>query len=544
MLFVGGLQKTDPSAEKIQTARGTIFGKEHSMNSIFSKAVAVIIALVSGLTILAGIPAEAVGSVAAPSLAKGYAYSDKLEAKITNLSSYKEGTNFEVYVNNEACTKLTLASLKTTGGVIKLNSTGSKYLQPAEKYTIKVKAVRGSEASTCKSVTMTTADKTYYKVKTGDQLYELSSKRMKPAGKAKTISYATGIMSDATGSACKGKSVSAHKVIYVKLNSGDYKGKYVLKDRVSRIMTETIKKGTPYKPSFAASYVSSNKIKIAIGDLDKYKAGTLFHVYVDGAYLTSTKLEKLKSSPFISIATADGKYLKKKTAYKVKVVADRYDVTCGSSKTITTGSSTYYKLPEGKTLYTITDGKAKKAGTVASKSYYKGVMCSASGSTNAGKDVNKYTTAYVKLTEGEYNGKYISINDTERATEATVKAYDRQQKINTVVNYAKSNAGGAYVSCGERFRATDCSGLTMLAYRQIGVNLPHSAYGQMLRGKRVSASEMQPGDIIVANGYNHAMMYIGGGYLVHAMNSRDGIRIQKASVAMYYNPVNAIVRII
>ena len=544
MLFVGGLQKTDPSAEEINTAKGTIFGKEHSMNSIFSKAVAVIIALASALTILAGIPAEAVGSVAAPTLAKVYAYSDKLEAKITNLSAYKEGTKFEIYVNGEACTKLTLASLKTTGGVIKLNSTGSKYLRPDEKYTIKVKAVRGSEESTCKSVTMTTAEKTYYKVKKGDQLFELSGKTMKTAGKAKTVSYATGIMSDSAGAACKGSSVSSHKVVYVKLTSGDYKGKYVLKNKVSRIKTETIKKATPYKPSFAASYVSSNKIKIVIGDLEEYKAGTLFHVYVNGAYLTSTKIEKLRSSPFVSITTAEGKYLKKGTAYKIKVVADSYDLTRGTSKTITTGTATYYKLPSGKTLYTINDGKAKKAGTVANKSYYKGVMCSASGSANAGKDVNKYTTAYVKLTEGEYKGKYICISDTERATEATVKAYERQQKINTVVNYAKSNAGGAYVSCGERYRATDCSGLTMLSYRQIGINLPHSAYGQMLRGKRVSASSMQPGDIIIANGYNHAMMYIGGGYLVHAMNSRDGIRIQKASVAMYYNPVNAIVRII
>ena len=55
---------------------------------------------------------------------------------------------------------------------------------------------------------------------------------------------------------------------------------------------------------------------------------------------------------------------------------------------------------------------------------------------------------------------------------------------------------------------------------------------------------MQPGDIIVANGYNHAMMYVGNGMVVHAMNWRDGIRMQAASTAMYYNPVNAIVRII
>lgn len=544
MLFVGGLQKTVPKAKEIYTALGIVFGKEHSMNSIFSKALAVIIALTSALTIFAGIPAEAVGSIAAPTLVKGYAYSDKLEARITNLSAYKNGTSFEILVNDEACTKMTLASLKSSDGVIKLNSTGSQYFIPEAKYTIKVKAVCGSSASTYKSITMTTAEKTYYKVKTGDRLFELSGGTMKAAGSAKSISYATGVMSDAKGSTCKGKTVADHKVVYVKLGSGEYKGKYVLKDKVSRIKAETIESETPFKPAFTVAYLSSNKIKLEVANISKYKAGTVFTVYADGVKLSSVKLEKLKSSPYISITSADGKYLKKETAYKIKLTAERYSLSRSTSKTVTTASATYYKLPAGKTLYTFADGKAKKDGTVASKSYYKGVMCTSSGSTNAGKDTSKYATAYVKLTEGEYKGKYIKIDDTERAAEATVKAYERQQKINTVINYAKSNVGGCYVSCGERYRATDCSGLTMLCYRQVGIDLPHSAYGQMKKGKLVSASEMQPGDIIVANGYNHAMLYIGDGYLIHAMNSRDGIRIQKASTAMYYNPVNCIVRIL
>ena len=84
----------------------------------------------------------------------------------------------------------------------------------------------------------------------------------------------------------------------------------------------------------------------------------------------------------------------------------------------------------------------------------------------------------------------------------------------------------------------------MLVYKHIGVNLPHSVGGQAAAGKKVSVNDMQPGDIIIANGYGHTMLYLGDGYLIHAMNPRQGIKIQKASTAMYYNPVNCVVRII
>ena len=100
------------------------------------------------------------------------------------------------------------------------------------------------------------------------------------------------------------------------------------------------------------------------------------------------------------------------------------------------------------------------------------------------------------------------------------------------------------MSCGARYRACDCCGLTMLCYQQIGINLPHSCWGQAQYGKRVTVSEMQPGDIILCRNYGHAMIYVGDGMVVHAMNSRDGIKMQAASTAMYYNPVTCIVRII
>ncbi|MBR6044365.1 MAG: C40 family peptidase [Ruminococcus sp.] len=132
----------------------------------------------------------------------------------------------------------------------------------------------------------------------------------------------------------------------------------------------------------------------------------------------------------------------------------------------------------------------------------------------------------------------------DTSAQTTASDPTREQRIQTVINYALANVGGAYVSCGARFRACDCCGLTMLAYQQIGVYLQHSCYGQAMAGKIVPVSQMQPGDIIICRGYGHAMLYIGNNEVVHAMNRRDGIRRQNAQTAMYYNPVTCVVRII
>ena len=65
----------------------------------------------------------------------------------------------------------------------------------------------------------------------------------------------------------------------------------------------------------------------------------------------------------------------------------------------------------------------------------------------------------------------------------------------------------------------DCSGLTLYAYRSVGVRLPHSANSQLAYGHAVSRSQARPGDLIIfmsgGHGY-HAAIYAGGGYMYDA----------------------------
>lgn len=117
--------------------------------------------------------------------------------------------------------------------------------------------------------------------------------------------------------------------------------------------------------------------------------------------------------------------------------------------------------------------------------------------------------------------------------------------IGTVIAYAKSMVGGSYVWGGSSYRATDCSGLVMLSYAQVGISLPHLAASQAGYGKAVSYDSMQPGDLIFfGSSYYHVAIYIGDGKMVHAENSSTGIVISYVSSFSRYNPISAIRRII
>lgn len=121
--------------------------------------------------------------------------------------------------------------------------------------------------------------------------------------------------------------------------------------------------------------------------------------------------------------------------------------------------------------------------------------------------------------------------------------------IDKVLTYAKSNVGGAYVWAGSSFRATDCSGLVMLSYGQIGISLPHLASAQASYGSTVSYSNMQPGDLIFFGGSSyssiyHVAIYIGNGLMVHAESTATGIVISDVGNFSQYNNITTIKRIL
>ena len=91
---------------------------------------------------------------------------------------------------------------------------------------------------------------------------------------------------------------------------------------------------------------------------------------------------------------------------------------------------------------------------------------------------------------------------------------------------ALTKLGDPYVWGAAGPNAFDCSGLTMWAYKQVGINLPHFTGSQWNAGTHVSRSELLPGDLVFFYPDKHHMgMYVGGGKMLHAPRTGDVVRI-------------------
>ncbi|MEO5876295.1 MAG: NlpC/P60 family protein [Streptosporangiaceae bacterium] len=79
---------------------------------------------------------------------------------------------------------------------------------------------------------------------------------------------------------------------------------------------------------------------------------------------------------------------------------------------------------------------------------------------------------------------------------------------------------------GANIKGFDCSGLTLYAYAQVGINLPHYTGDQWNSGARLGRSNLRPGDLVFFYGDLHHMgMYIGNGKMIHAPQTGDVVRI-------------------
>ncbi|MER5504670.1 C40 family peptidase [Streptomyces sp. NPDC002766] len=107
---------------------------------------------------------------------------------------------------------------------------------------------------------------------------------------------------------------------------------------------------------------------------------------------------------------------------------------------------------------------------------------------------------------------------------ATAQAPD--SRAAAAVAYAYAKLGSPYVWGATGPDAFDCSGLVQSAYRSAGVSLPRTTYAQIDAGRRVSRSELLPGDLVFFySGISHVGLYIGNGQMIHAPNPSAPVRI-------------------
>jgi cell wall-associated NlpC family hydrolase len=101
-------------------------------------------------------------------------------------------------------------------------------------------------------------------------------------------------------------------------------------------------------------------------------------------------------------------------------------------------------------------------------------------------------------------------------------------RLGTPYSWGGGTASGpSYgVAQGAHIKGFDCSGLTLYAYAQVGVSLPHYTGSQYNAGVHVTRAQLRPGDLVFFHSDLHHMgMYIGAGKFVHAPQTGDVVKI-------------------
>lgn len=119
-----------------------------------------------------------------------------------------------------------------------------------------------------------------------------------------------------------------------------------------------------------------------------------------------------------------------------------------------------------------------------------------------------------------------SASDARDSLEQAGTAAAPNARAEAAVAYAYAKLGSPYVWGAAGPNAFDCSGLVQAAYRSAGISLPRTTYAQIDAGRRVSRSELQPGDLVFFySGISHVGIYVGNGQIIHAPNPSAPVRL-------------------
>lgn len=124
------------------------------------------------------------------------------------------------------------------------------------------------------------------------------------------------------------------------------------------------------------------------------------------------------------------------------------------------------------------------------------------------------------------------------------KAQKLKAKANKVIKAAKSKVKkGQYRRGAAGPNKFDCSGLMIWSFKKIGIKLPHSSRAMSKKGKKIAKKNLKPGDLVFFySPVHHVALYIGGGKIVHARNTRDDLDISNLKKYGHYHSARRVIR--
>jgi cell wall-associated NlpC family hydrolase len=121
-----------------------------------------------------------------------------------------------------------------------------------------------------------------------------------------------------------------------------------------------------------------------------------------------------------------------------------------------------------------------------------------------------------------------------RAGGGSVSAPYVAGRAGKVVRFAYAALGKPYVWAADGPGGYDCSGLTLAAWRTVGVSLPHNAAMQWNALPHIGRGALRPGDLVFYSGLGHVGIYVGGGKIIHAPTFGDVVKIASVDVMPPY----------
>ncbi len=130
--------------------------------------------------------------------------------------------------------------------------------------------------------------------------------------------------------------------------------------------------------------------------------------------------------------------------------------------------------------------------------------------------------------ESDYESDYAEPNrGGYEESESTNYPVSNGYYASEIVAYASQFQGVPYVWGGTSPSGFDCSGLVQYCYAQFGYYLPRVSQDQQNFGTDISLSDLKTGDLVFwGRPATHVAFYIDGGYILHAPNTGDVVRIQ------------------
>ncbi len=104
----------------------------------------------------------------------------------------------------------------------------------------------------------------------------------------------------------------------------------------------------------------------------------------------------------------------------------------------------------------------------------------------------------------------------------------------TILSTALQYLGDPYVEGGASHSGIDCSGLTMVAYQAVGIQLAHYVPTQDAAATTIPESEAKPGDMVVYDNEDHVGLYLGEGLVLQAPHPGEVVDIVPMYAAAHH----------